>query len=193
MSTIQSQPIAKSMDPSRLPIHGNHDASLNTGESSSFRATFEATLQRPQSSLLGPKESSKESPSKAHASPSDGQVKQLKEKDSVDPEKNKDPSVKKGDSHELAGMHESLTSTTTKPHPGAKPSPENPQKKPFATEDLKGSPKVDIQTRMGHELETSKKQAAHKGMSHAPAKSAAIQDAKESRIKDGLAAQKTET
>ncbi len=181
------------MDPSRLPIHGNHDASLNTGESSSFRATFEATLQRPQSSLLGPKESSKESPSKAHASPSDGQVKQLKEKDSVDPEKNEDPSAKKGDSHELAGMHESITSTTTKPHPGAKPSPENPQKKPFATEDLKGSPKVDIQTRMGHELETSKKQAAHKGMSHAPAKSAAIQDAKESRIKDGLAAQKTET
>ena len=46
---------------------------------------------------------------------------------------------------------------------------------------------------MGHELETSKKQAAHKGMSHAPAKSAAIEDAKESRIKDGLAAQKTET
>ena len=59
MSTIQSQPIAKSMDPSRLPIHGNHDASLNTEESSSFGATFEATLQRPQSPPLRPEESSK--------------------------------------------------------------------------------------------------------------------------------------
>ena len=181
------------MDPSRLPIHGNHDASLNTEESSSFGATFEATLQRPQSPPLRPEESSKESPLTAHASPSDGQVKQLKGKDSVDPEKNEDPSAKKGDSHELAGMHESITSTTTKPHPGAKPSPENSQKRPSATEDLKGSPKVDIQTRMGHELETSKKQAAHKGMSHAPANHAAIEDSKEPHIKDGLAAQKTET
>ena len=192
MSTIQSQPIAKSMDPSRLHIHGNHDASLNTGESSSFRATFEATLQRPQSSLLGPKESSKESPSKAHASPSDGKVKQPKEKDSVDSEKNEDPLTKKGDSHELAGMHESITSTTTKPHPEAKRNPENPQKRPFATEDQKASPKVGIQTRMGHELEASKKQAAHKGMSQAPANRATIQDTKEPQTKDGLTAQKTE-
>jgi len=180
------------MDPSRLPIHGNHDASLNTGESSSFGTTFEATLQRPQPSPLRPEESAKESPSTAHASPSDGQVKQLKEKDSVDPEKNEDPSAKKGDSHELAGMHESTTSTTTNPHPGAKQSPENPQKRPFATEDLQGSPRVDIQNRMGHELETSKKQAAHKGTSHGPANHAAIEDSKEPRIKDGLAVQKTE-
>jgi len=180
MSTIQSQPIAKSMDPSRLHIHGNHDASLNTGESSSFRATFEATLQRPQSSLLGPKESSKESPSKAHASPSDGKVKQPKEKDSVDSEKNEDPLTKKGDSHELAGMHESITSTTTKPHPEAKGNPENPQKRPFATEDKKASPKVGIQTRIGHELEASKKQATHKGMSQASANRVTIQKSKES-------------
>ena len=89
-------------------------------------------------------------------------------------------------------MHESTTSTTTKPHPGAKPSPENPQKRPFAAEDLKGSPKVGIQTRMGHELETSKKQAAHKGMSHAPASHAAIEDSKELRIKDGFGNSKTE-
>ena len=181
------------MDSSWLPIHGSHDASLNTGESSSFGATFEATLKRPQSPPLKPEENSKESPSKAHASPSGGKVDQLKEKDTVNPEKNEDPSAKEGDLHELAGMHESINSTTTKPHPGAKRSSKNPQKRPFATENLKGSPKADIQTRMGHELETSKKQAAHKGMSHAPAKSAAIQDAKESRIKDGLAAQKTET
>ncbi len=189
MSTIQSQPIAKSMDPSRLPIHGNHDASLNTGESSSFRATFEATLQRPQSSLLRPKESSKESPSKAHASPSDGKVKQPKEKDSVDSEKNEDPLTKKGDSHELAGMHESITSTTTKPHPEAKGNPENPQKRPFATEDKKASPKVGIQTRMGHELEASKKQATHKGMSQAPANQ---RQSDKRASEDGLTAQKTE-